>query len=91
MSQTIAKVRVITSSQAIANAQVGAVKVSVNPGNAQRVQSLNYLPTPIDYTVAQAGDVQIENTTNNSSVLTYDSVSQTFKVQNVPRINGGTF
>lgn len=91
MSQTIAKVRVVTSSQPIANAQVGSVKVSVNPGNAQRVQSLNYLPVPGDFQVSQAADVTIQNTANNSSVLTYDSVSQSFKVQNVPRINGGTF
>ena len=66
-------------------------KVRINTGTTQRVHSVNYLPTPSDYTVAQANDVRIDNTTNNSSVLTYDSVSQTFKVQNVPRINGGTF
>lgn len=91
MTQTIAKVRVVTSSLPIANNQVGAVKVSVNPGNAQRVTSLNYLASPGDFSVSQASDVSIQNTANNSSVLTYDSITQTFKVQNVPRINGGTF
>lgn len=91
MTQTIAKVRVLTSAQPIANTQVGGVKVSVNPGNSQRVQSLNYLPVPTDFSVAQAGDVTIENTANNASVLTYDNVSQSFKVQNIPRLNGGTF
>lgn len=91
MTQTIGKVRVVTSSQPIANAQLNAVKVSVNPGNTQRVKSLNYFPEPSDFLVSEAGDVLIENTANNASVLTYDSVSQTFKVQNIPRLNGGTF
>lgn len=91
MSQTIAAVRVKTSSLPTANVSTGAVKVAVNSGNPQRVQSINYLTAPGDFNVAQAGDVLFDNTTNNSSVLTYDNTTNKFVVQNVPRINGGTF
>jgi len=37
MSQTISKIRVLTSPFPTANVSTGAVKVSVNPGNAQKV------------------------------------------------------
>ena len=91
MTQTIGKIRVVTSSQPVANVTNGAVRVSVNSGNAQRVQSINYLPVSADFIVADANDVQIDNTANNLSVLTYDSTLKKFVVQNVPRLNGGTF
>lgn len=90
-TQTLGRIKVVTSSQPIANAQLNAVKVAVNPGNTQRVQSLNYLSAPSDFDVANAGDVQFDNTVNNISVLTYDVTLHKFVVQNVPRINGGTF
>jgi hypothetical protein len=91
MSQTISKIRVLTSPFAEANVTTGAVKVSVNPGNTQRVKSFNYLSNPADVVIANAVDVEILNAANNNSVLTYDSTIQKFVVQNVPRINGGTF
>jgi hypothetical protein len=91
MSQTIGSIRVKTSSLPIANVSTGAVRVAVNPGNPQRVQSINYLPVPSDYTVSAAGDVVFDNTANNNSILTYDNTTQKFVVQNAPRLNGGTF
>lgn len=70
---------------------INTVKVSVNPGNTQRVRAFNYLPSPTDVIISQAKDVEILNTANNLSVLTYDSTIQKFVVQNIPRLNGGTF
>ena len=91
MPQTIGSIRVKTNSLPIANVTTGAVRIAVNQNNPQRVQSINYLPVPIDYTVSQAADVVFQNTANNNSVLTYDNVTQKFVVQNAPRLNGGTF
>jgi len=91
MTQTIGSIRVKTSSLPIANVTTGAVKISVNSGNAQRVQSIQYLSNPSDFSIVQAQDYQFENSANNNSVLTYDSTTQKFVVQNVPRLNGGTF
>jgi hypothetical protein len=91
MSQVISKIKVLTSAFPSPNVSMGGVKVSVNPGNTQRVKSFNYLATPSDVVIADAVDVEILNTVNNSSVLTYDSTTQKFVVQNIPRINGGTF
>jgi hypothetical protein len=75
----------------MATQTIGTVNVRVNTAPVARVQSIQYLPTPGEYTVAGAKDVQIDNTVNNSSVLTYDNTTQKFVVQNVPRLNGGTF
>lgn len=91
MTQTIGTIRVKTSSTPVANATVGAVKVATNPGNAQRVQSIQYLPARSDFTIAGAGDLLLLNTENNISVMTYDDTIQKFVIQNVVRINGGTF
>lgn len=91
MTQTIGSIRVKTSSLPIANVTTGAVKISVNPGNPQRVQSIQYLSNPSNFSIVQAQDYQFENSANNNSVLTYDSTTQKFVVQNVPRLNGGTF
>jgi hypothetical protein len=91
MSQTIGSIRVKTSSLPIVNNSVGAVKIAVNSGNPTRVQSINYLSRPEDFKVSQAGDVLIMNTANNNSVLTYDDTINKFVVQNIPRLNGGTF
>jgi hypothetical protein len=88
MTQTLGSVRVVTSSSPIANVSTGSVKVSVNPGNAQRVQSISYNS---EVKVSNATDVTFENTANNNAVLTYDNITQNFVVQNVPRINGGSF
>ena len=75
----------------MATQTIGTVNVRVNTSPVAKVQSIQYLPTAANYTVAGAGDVQIDNTVNNSSVLTYDNTTQKFVVQNVPRLNGGTF
>ena len=91
MTQSIGSIRVKTSSLPIANVTTGAVRIAVNAGNPQRVQSINYLPAPSDFLIAHAGDVLIQNTANNSSVLTYDNTINKFVVQNAPRLNGGTF
>lgn len=91
MTQSIGSVRVKTSSLPIANVTTGAVRIAVNPGNPQRVQSINYLASAVEYTVIGAGDVVFENSTNNCSVLTYDNTRDKFVVQNAPRLNGGTF
>ena len=72
-------------------AQGRAVRVAVNPGNAQRVQSIQYLPGTTTYTIANATDVQFDNSANNNSILTYDNTTNKFVVQNAPRLNGGTF
>jgi hypothetical protein len=91
MSQSIGTIRVRTDSIPDTDVTTGAVKISVNPNNAQRVQSINYLPVPSAFFVRDAGDVQFDNTANNRSVLTYDNITQKFIVQNAPRIDGGTF
>jgi hypothetical protein len=91
MSQVISKIKVLTSPFPTANVSTGGVKVSVNPGNTQRVKSFNYLPNSTDISIADAVDVEILNSANNNSVLTYDSTIQKFVVQNIPRLNGGTF
>lgn len=75
----------------MATQTIGTVNVRVNSSPSVRVQSINYLPTPGDIYVAQAADVEIMNSANNNSVLTYDNETQKFVVQNVPRLNGGTF
>lgn len=91
MTQAIGSIRVKTSSLPIANVSTGAVRIAVNQNNPQRVQSINYLSNPSEFSVANAGDVRFDNTANNNSILTYDNVTQKFVVQNAPRLNGGTF
>ena len=91
MTQSIGSVRVKTSSLPIANVTTGAVRIAVNPGNPQRVQSFNYLTTPGDFSIMNAADVIFENSANNASMLTYDNTIEKFVVQNAPRLNGGTF
>ena len=91
MPQSIGSIRVSTNSIPDANVTTGAVRIAVNPNNAQRVQSINYLPNPSAFYVRDAGDVQFDNTANNLSVLTYDNITEKFIVQNAPRIDGGTF
>lgn len=91
MTQSIGSVRVKTSSLPIANVTTGAVRIAVNAGNPQRVQSINYLAAPGDFYVIGAADVQFDNSANNNSILTYDNTINKFVVQNAPRLNGGTF
>lgn len=67
-----------------------AINVRVNTAPATRVQNIQYVPAT-SFTVINAKDVQFLNAANNLSVLTYDDTTDKFVVQNVPRLNGGTF
>ena len=67
-----------------------AINVRVNTAPASRVNNIQYLPAT-SFTVINASDVQFLNAANNLSVLTYDDTTDKFVVQNVPRLNGGTF
>jgi hypothetical protein len=91
MPQVIGSIRVKTNSLPTVNNTVGGVRIATNSNNPKRVQSINYLAAPSDVIISQASDVLFLNTENNSSVLTYDNVTEKFVVQNVPRLNGGTF
>jgi hypothetical protein len=70
---------------------IGTVNVKVNSTPSVRVQSIQYLPNPALYTVKGAADVSVPAGQTGRGVLTYDSVNQEFIVQDVPRLNGGTF
>jgi hypothetical protein len=71
---------------------IGTVNVRVNTTPVARVRTIQYAPGATGtFTVGQADDVQFLNTANNLSVLTYDDTTDKFVVQNVPRLNGGTF
>lgn len=67
-----------------------AINVRVNTAPATKVNNIQYLPAT-SLTVGNASDVQFLNAANNLSVLTYDDTTDKFVVQNVPRLNGGTF
>lgn len=67
-----------------------AINVRVNTTPATRVQNIQYAPAT-SFSVINALDVQLLNAANNLSVLTYDDTTDKFVVQNVPRLNGGTF
>lgn len=67
------------------------VNVRVNTSPATRVRTLQYSATGASFQVSDASDVIFQNTENNLSVLTYDDNIDKFVVQNVPRLNGGTF
>ena len=66
------------------------VNVRVNTSPSVRVRNIQYAPSQTLF-VSNAADVIFENTENNLSVLTYDDQLDKFVVQNVPRLNGGTF
>lgn len=69
-----------------------AINVRVNTAPATRVQNIQYAPAAAtSFAVKNATDVQFLNAANNLSVLTYDDTTDKFVVQNVPRLNGGTF
>ncbi len=67
-----------------------AINVRVNTAPAARVKTIQYAPGS-SFAVRDASDVQFLNTENNLGVLTYDDTIDKFVVQNVPRLNGGTF
>ena len=75
----------------MATQTIGTVNVRVNTSPVARVQSLQYAGTA-QVRIANAVDVEFGNVSeNNNSVLTYDNTTQKFVVQNIPRVNGGTF
>ena len=82
MTQTVSRVLVSTPS---------SVKVRVTNGAASRVQSIQYAPNPGDFLVKGAKDVEISNNLTGRGVLTYNQTTQEFVVQDVPRLDGGTY
>lgn len=74
---------------------IGTIKVRVNTAPTARVRTIQYSPGQAgqagEFAIANATDIVFENTVNNLSVLTYDDNIDKFVVQNVPRLNGGTF
>jgi hypothetical protein len=70
---------------------IGTVSVKVNSTPSVRVQSIQYLPNPAEYTIKDASDLEISNNLTGRGVLTYDETNQEFVVQDIPRLNGGTF
>jgi hypothetical protein len=69
---------------------IGSIKVRVNTSPTVKVRNIQYSPSQTLF-ISNAADVIFENTENNLSVLTYDDNIDKFVVQNVPRLNGGTF
>ena len=67
-----------------------AINVRVNTAPSKRVNNIQYIPAT-SFSLKEAEDYQFENSENNISVLTYDATTDKFVVQNVPRLNGGTF
>lgn len=70
---------------------INTVRVRVDSGATTRVQSIQYLPNPLDFAIKDASDVEISNNLTGRGVLTYNQITQEFVVQDVPRLNGGTF
>lgn len=91
MSQTIGNIRVKTNSLPVANVNTGGVKIAVNSGNPTRVQSIQYIPTQAAFSISEASDLEISNNLTGRGVLTYNENTQEFIVQDLPRLNGGTF
>lgn len=91
MSQTIGSVRVQTSSLPTTNSTIGSVRVSVNPGNAQRVSTISYLSNAGSFKLSEAGDVDFADELTTRGVMTYDKDTEKFVVQDIPRLDGGTF
>jgi hypothetical protein len=57
------------------------------------VQSIQYLPGTLspEFYIRDAKDIEISNNLTGRGVLTYNQTTQEFVVQDVPRLNGGTF
>jgi hypothetical protein len=84
MTETVKRVTVISPS-------INAVKVRVNSGLPPRVQSIQYLNNPLDFEIRNATDVEISNNLTGRGVLTYNQTTQEFVVQDLPRLDGGTY
>jgi hypothetical protein len=93
MSQTIGNIRVKTNSLPVANVNTGGVKIAVNSGNPTRVQSIQYISAASQgsFSISDATDIEISNNLTGRGVLTYNENTQEFIVQDLPRLNGGTF
>ena len=70
---------------------INTVRVRVDSGATTRVQSIQYSPRSENFYVRGAADVEISNNLTGRGVLTYNQTTQEFVVQDVPRLNGGTF
>ncbi len=93
MSQTIGNIRVKTNSLPVANVNTGGVKIAINSGNPTRVQSIQYIAAASQgsFSISDATDIEISNNLTGRGVLTYNENTQEFIVQDLPRLNGGTF
>lgn len=85
MAQTLGAVKVSVNDVA------SAVRVTVNNTTSKKVQSVGYLPNRTDLTVADLSDVEFSDNLTARSVLTYNSSTEKFVVQDVSRLEGGTF
>ena len=74
----------------MATQNIGTINVRVNTSPVTKVRTIQYAPGTT-FSLSIATDLEILNTANNLSVLTYDDTTDKFVVQNVPRLNGGTF
>lgn len=83
-TETIKKVTVISPS-------INAIKVRVNDGATTRVQSIQYIPNMGDFSLKNASDLTISNNLTGRGILTFNQGTQQFVVQDVPRLEGGTF
>lgn len=70
---------------------INTVRVRVDNGATTRVQSIQYLPKTTDFEIKDASDVEISNNLSGRGVLTYDQTTDKFVVQDVPRLDGGTY
>lgn len=84
MAETISRVTVSSPS---------SVKVRVMNGAPTRVQSIQYLPGDLSpkFYIKDAEDIEISNNLTGRGVMTYNQTTQEFVVQDVPRLEGGTF
>lgn len=71
--------------------QINTVRVRVNNGGPSRVQSIQYSPNAGSFNISDATDVEISDDLTGRSVLTYNETTKKFVVQDVPRLEGGTF
>jgi hypothetical protein len=70
---------------------INTVRVRVNSATSSRVQSIQYAPNTGDFLIKDAQDIEISDNLTGRGVLTYNQTTQEFVVQDVPRLNGGTF
>lgn len=74
----------------MATQTIGTINVRLNTSPVARVRTIQYAPSTA-ISIKDAEDYVFENSEGNLSVLTYDAITDKIVVQNVPRLNGGTF